>query len=110
MPIMDGFQSTRLIRTFEGQSEVPTCAKQMYGRVPIFALSGGLQEQDKDRYVDNHFDGWIPKPFNSARLALYLAGMADEVKRMEGFYERGKFANGGWFKQVLGNVILGMEK
>lgn len=103
--MVDGFESTRLIRTFEGQSEIHTCARQIYGRVPIFALSGGLQEQDKDKYVSSHFDGWIPKPFDPVRLALYLAGMADEAKRREGVYEKGNLAKGGWFEQVFADVM-----
>jgi CheY-like chemotaxis protein len=104
MPIVDGFESTRLIRTFEEQSEIATFAKQIYGRVPIFAISGGLQEHDEERYVNSRFDGWIPKPFDPTRLALYLSGMADADRRREGLYQKGKFAKGGWFERVLGNV------
>jgi CheY-like chemotaxis protein len=106
MPMVDGFQSTLLIRNFETQSGEMTRAKQMYGRTPIFALSSGLQEDDEDQYANNHFDGWIPKPFDPARLALYLSGMTNAEKRKDGIYEKGKFARGGWFGKGSRNAVL----
>jgi CheY-like chemotaxis protein len=108
--MVDGIESTRLIRAFEEQNKTPTRPKEKYGRLPIFALSGGLHRDDEDKYVQKDFDGWVPKPFDPARLALYFAGVLDEEKRKEGLYNKENFASGGWFETVVRRVMSTTSK
>jgi CheY-like chemotaxis protein len=108
--MVDGVESTRLIRAFEKHNSIPTRPKGKYGRTPIFALSSGLHQDDEDRYIDRQFDGWAPKPFNHARLALFFAGLLNMEKRIEGVYERGKFTNGGWFERVISGIMPMMSE
>jgi CheY-like chemotaxis protein len=106
MQMVDGFESTRLIRAFEQQNSTHTRPREKYGRIPIFAVSGGLMQKDEDRYVASHFDGWMPKPIDPTKLSLYLLGAVDKAKRMEGLYGKDKFDDGGWFRQVIESVML----
>lgn len=105
MPMVDGIESTRLIRAFEKQNKTQAQPIEERRRLPIFALSGGLHRDDEDKYIEKEFDGWIPKPFDTARLALYFAGIHDGDKRTEGLYDKGEFALGGWFDTAVRRVV-----
>jgi len=50
MPVMDGFEATRLIRG-EGSS------------IPIVALTASTFEDEKERALSNGFTGYLIKPF-----------------------------------------------
>jgi CheY-like chemotaxis protein len=97
MPIVDGYESTRLIRAHEKARPANTRINLAFGRVPIFAVSGGLREDELQKYIDASFDGWMPKPINMARLGIYLAGALDKDMRDLGRYDPAHFEYGGWF-------------
>ncbi|KIX98344.1 uncharacterized protein Z520_05645 [Fonsecaea multimorphosa CBS 102226] len=99
MPIVDGFGSTKMIRSFEkvhGKSSLSSRAGRN-GRIPIFAVSASLVEREHDKYVQTGFDGWILKPVDFKRVDLLLKGIVDQEARNECVYEPGKWERGGWF-------------
>ncbi|KLU92175.1 phytochrome-1 [Magnaporthiopsis poae ATCC 64411] len=102
MPIVDGLDSTKMIRAFEesvahaGLSE----AAAKVGRIPIFAVSASLLESQKPTYVGAGFDGWILKPIDFKRLETLLAGINDVAVRRNCFYEQGHWERGGWFDKA----------
>lgn len=63
MPILDGLQATRLIRSGDGPSR----------KSPIIALSANVLPQDKERFLDAGMDAFLGKPLTQAALrrALY---------------------------------------
>ena len=99
MPIVDGFSSTKMIRSYEkthGNSCLSGKAGHI-GRIPIFAVSASLVEKELDKYVQTGFDGWILKPVDFKRVDLLLKGIVDKDSRRECLYEPGKWERGGWF-------------
>lgn len=101
MPIVDGFTSTKMIRSFE-KVHSKTCLSSRAaanGRIPIFAVSASLVERDRDKYVETGFDGWILKPVDFKRVDLLLKGIVDLEARNSCLYEPGKWERGGWFRR-----------
>ncbi|KAJ9605317.1 hypothetical protein H2200_009974 [Cladophialophora chaetospira] len=99
MPIVDGFSSTKMIRSFEktcGMSSLSSRAMHN-GRVPIFAVSASLVEKEREKYIQTGFDGWILKPVDFKRVDILLKGIVDNEARNECLYEPGKWERGGWF-------------
>ncbi|EXJ76324.1 uncharacterized protein A1O5_00832 [Cladophialophora psammophila CBS 110553] len=99
MPIVDGFSSTKMIRSFEkthGKSCLSSRARHN-GRIPIFAVSASLVEKEHDKYMQTGFDGWVLKPVDFKRVDLLLKGIVDQKARNECVYEPGKWERGGWF-------------
>jgi CheY-like chemotaxis protein len=76
MPLIDGPTSTRLIREFEATHSPPLSPlASLHGRIPIFAASASLVEQNHDEYVSVGFDGWILKPINFRQLNSLMIGI-----------------------------------
>ena len=101
MPIVDGFSSTKMIRSSEKtrpSSNFSPCA-ELNGRIPIFAVSASLVERERDKYMGNGFDGWILKPIDFKRVNKFLCGIVDEDQRAECLYQQGNWEQGGWFQQ-----------
>ncbi|RHZ55745.1 putative sensor histidine kinase/response regulator [Aspergillus thermomutatus] len=101
MPIVDGIESTRMIRQFERESsEVPLSEKaSKNGRVPVFAVSASLLEKDAQLYIEAGFDGWIMKPINFNRLGVLFDGLRNQDIRNAATYQPGHWEFGGWFKR-----------
>lgn len=99
MPIVDGYSSTKMIRSFEkthvGQCLSPRAACNR--RIPIFAVSASLVEKDRNKYMDIGFDGWLLKPVDFKRVNEMLKGIVDDETRDGCIYEPGKWEQGGWF-------------
>ena len=60
MPIMDGLEATRIIRSRE--------AAKGQGRVPIIAMTANAMEGDRDRCIEAGMDDYIAKPINAGKL------------------------------------------
>ncbi|KAL1982108.1 hypothetical protein VTN96DRAFT_1763 [Rasamsonia emersonii] len=103
MPIVDGMNSTKMIREFESSSADGTGILsekvKAYGRIPIFAVSASLVEKDMQKYIDSGFDGWIMKPIDFKRVNLILSGLQEEATRINTTYKPGMWEIGGWFEQ-----------
>jgi CheY-like chemotaxis protein len=101
MPIVDGFTSTKMIRSFEkthGKACLSARARAN-GRIPIFAVSASLLEKEREKYVGTGFDGWILKPVNFQRVDSLLEGIVDEDARNSCLFEAGQWERGGWFEK-----------
>ncbi len=62
MPVMDGLQATRRIRTFQGSR----------GQIPIVALTANAMEGDRERYLEAGMTDYISKPLNPEKLSEVL--------------------------------------
>lgn len=65
MPILDGFESTRLIRTDEQNRQLP--------RMPIVALTANALSEDEARCLQAGMDGYLSKPFTEDQLLAVLS-------------------------------------
>ncbi|RYO73796.1 hypothetical protein DL764_011056 [Monosporascus ibericus] len=101
MPIVDGLSSTKIIRAFEtsNQRGVLSSLAARHGRIPIFAVSASLVEQERPQYIEAGFDGWIVKPIDFRRLNVLLDGIFNDDKRDHCLYVPGEWERGGWFAQ-----------
>ncbi|KAF8855950.1 hypothetical protein BDZ45DRAFT_594901 [Acephala macrosclerotiorum] len=102
MPLVDGIESTRLIREFERSTTPPSSPKvTAYGRIPIIAVSASLVERSQREYLVAGFDGWITKPIDFKRLERIIAAVprwVGDVERMqELMVGRANWEEGGWF-------------
>ena len=57
MPIMDGYQATRLIRKIDN-----------YKQIPIVAMTANVMESDKEKCANAGMNGHIAKPIDSSRI------------------------------------------
>ncbi|KAJ9298561.1 hypothetical protein DTO271G3_3528 [Paecilomyces variotii] len=99
MPIVDGVNSTKMIREFESKASgtLLSAVARYNGRIPIFAVSASLVEKDRQMYIDSGFDGWIPKPIDFQRINSLLDGVLKDKVRNSCLYEPGLWEKGGWF-------------
>ncbi len=67
MPILDGYQATEQIRAFETEN-------RFVRRIPIFALSADVFEEDIKKCVQVGMDGHISKPINMNELLRKIQG------------------------------------
>ncbi len=67
MPILDGYQATRQIRAFED-------GRDSTRRIPIFALSADVFEEDIQKCAEAGMDGHISKPIDMPELLRKIAG------------------------------------
>ncbi|KAJ4482039.1 hypothetical protein J3R30DRAFT_3699364 [Lentinula aciculospora] len=101
MPILNGFEASRRIREFENafppSPEHSRLSLTMNGRIPIFAVSASLYEQQRSKLSDAGMDGWILKPIDFKRLATILKGVTDLAQRQCDRYTSGcNWEIGGW--------------
>ena len=64
MPVMDGYDATRAIRTLE--------AEERSGRVPIIALTANAFEEDRTRCFAAGMDDFLAKPYSATQLEAVL--------------------------------------
>lgn len=106
MPILNGFEATQRIRALEkatAQDRPGQVARrlshELSGRIPIFAVSASLLEQQRDRLADYGLDGWILKPIDFKRLDVILKGVLDPQQRERDLYRPGcNWELGGWLR------------
>ncbi|WP_197018230.1 ATP-binding protein [Treponema sp. C6A8] len=63
MPIMDGYEATRIIRSFPNES---------LSKIPIVALSANAFPDDKKKAFDSGMDAFISKPVSADKLARVI--------------------------------------
>jgi len=68
MPVMDGFEATRRLRTMEAQSGKP--------RMPIIAVTSNAIKGDRERCLDAGMDDYVSKPINTTKLAASISKYA----------------------------------
>ncbi|KAK0487234.1 phytochrome-like protein [Armillaria novae-zelandiae] len=102
MPILNGFEATEQIREVEAKSP-PSALRishQLNGRIPIFAVSASLFEQQRDKLSKCGMDGWILKPIDFKRLGVILSGVTDVGQRQRDLYRPGcNWESGGWIRE-----------
>jgi CheY-like chemotaxis protein len=70
MPGCDGFEALARIRENSSLAEIP-----------ILAMTASASESDRARYEAAGFDGFLPKPIDSAKLDGYLAELAERLEQ-----------------------------
>ncbi|MBP7513684.1 MAG: response regulator [Flavobacteriales bacterium] len=66
MPVMDGFEATRVIRAWGNGSDPPGMGHK--SRIPIIAMTANVMKAEVQQCVDAGMDGFVPKPFKQAEL------------------------------------------
>ncbi|BEJ13265.1 hypothetical protein CspHIS471_0304390 [Cutaneotrichosporon sp. HIS471] len=98
MPILDGYGAAAAIRELETKTAASGIEPlHVDGRIPIFALSASLYEEDRVN-LGTHFDGWLLKPLQFNRLRALLAALMDSEKRVQEIYRPGAWERGGYFR------------
>lgn len=64
MPVMDGYETTRHIRTLEQDND--------WERTPIIAMTAHALKGDREKCIYVGMDDYIPKPFNPHQLQAML--------------------------------------
>lgn len=70
MPLCDGYQATRLIRTAEAE-------RGDNYRIPIIAVTANAMQGDRELCLEAGMDDYVKKPFTEADLKSALARLAD---------------------------------
>jgi len=105
MPIMDGYQATSAIREFEELRRIPATllSHQCNGRMPIFAVSASLTEDQREDLWELGIDGWLLKPIVWDRVRDLINGITDVEQRRKDMYIPGHWERGGWLGWNEGN-------
>ncbi len=69
MPVMDGFEATRHLRTIEAQTGS--------ARMPIIAVTSNAIKGDRERCLDAGMDDYVSKPINTTKLAASISKFSD---------------------------------
>jgi CheY-like chemotaxis protein len=82
----------------EQEQERPKSATFVPRRIPIFAVSAGLDQHSQESLEDAGFDGWMSKPIDFKKLAIVIEGVLDHDRRVMAKSRAGDYADGGWFR------------
>jgi CheY-like chemotaxis protein len=105
MPILDGYDASKKIRTIEDEagpsrtSQRPSHINNK-GRLPVFAVSASLPESQRSKLVECGMNGWILKPIDFRRLRELMKGLTDRTQRSGAIYKPGyNWESGGWLSE-----------
>ncbi|MCF6324490.1 MAG: response regulator [Gammaproteobacteria bacterium] len=73
MPVLDGYQATRMIRNHEESSDGI--------KIPIIAMTGNALSGDREKCLDAGMDGYLSKPINKQKLAALLEEFLGRPKK-----------------------------
>lgn len=99
MPLLNGYEATERIRALEEENKEPPrrFSHLLNGRLPIFAVSASLREDQREDMFNLGIDGWILKPIDFKRLRIILKGVSDLSQREKDVYHSGcNWEMGGW--------------
>ena len=65
MPVMDGFEASRIISAMMGNNEIP--------RIPIIALTANVMQGDRERCLEAGMDDYVTKPIRKKTLIGMLS-------------------------------------
>ena len=68
MPVLDGDQAMREVRTRPGGADIP-----------IIAVTANAMQSDRERYLAAGFDGYLSKPYSNRSLMSAIADLQDRV-------------------------------
>jgi CheY-like chemotaxis protein len=108
MPILNGYEATEGIRKVERATfslprpSLPRrLSHELNGRIPIFAVSASLIENQRAELCELGMDGWILKPIDFKRLDIILKGVTDSSQREQDTYRPGcSWEIGGWLTKL----------
>ena len=75
MPVMDGYEATRLIRSLDGNA----------GRVPIVATTSQILMGDREKCIEAGMDDYLAKPLSRVALAATLGRWLKEEASTSSF-------------------------
>ncbi|KAI0785152.1 hypothetical protein C8Q75DRAFT_776169 [Abortiporus biennis] len=100
MPLLNGYEATERIRALEqdDNGRARRLSQVLNGRrIPIFAVSASLFEEQREDMRKLGIDGWILKPIDFKRLRVILKGVTDVHQREKDVYKSGSnWEVGGW--------------
>lgn len=98
MPLINGYEATERIRAMEEGAVPPDrLSHTLNGRIPIFAVSASLFENQHEALARIGLDGWILKPLDFKRIRVILRGVVDPAQRELDMYRPGcNWEMGGW--------------
>lgn len=101
MPLLNGYEATERVRGLEKNFDPPhRLSHQLNGRIPTFAVSASLFEEERQEIIGFGIDGWILKPIDFRRLRSILSGIMDPAQRQKDLYQEGRsWELGGWLRQ-----------
>jgi hypothetical protein len=70
---------------------------QVRDRIPIFAVSAGLDQHSQESLENAGFDGWLSKPIDFKKLGLIMEGVMSRDARALAKSIAGDYVGGGWF-------------
>jgi PAS domain S-box-containing protein len=80
MPVMDGFDASRTIRSREAQRVEPDIVR---ARIPIVALTANAMKGDRERCIESGMDDYMSKPLDPDRLMEMVRKWLGPVPRSE---------------------------
>ena len=101
MPLLNGYEATERIRSLEQDKDLlDRISHKLNGRIPIFAVSASLFENQRDELYKLGMDGWILKPIDFKRLKTLMRGATDPQLRANEIYQPGQWERGGWLSEA----------
>lgn len=73
MPVMDGLEATRMIRSIEKERKVETPVK-------IVAITANALGDDRQNCLEAGIDGFLTKPFNLEKLPVVISHLKDSLE------------------------------